>query len=339
MLFIDKKYVSIISSKFDGFKWKSSDVANCRCPLCGDSKKKKSKKRGYWYPRGDSYWYSCHNCGQNQSLRNFLKSFDYPTYEDYNLETYKESSGFYTKQQNQDQKSPEVPEIKASDLAQSKISPYINTKKLLSLREDHPAYQYVISRKIPIDRLAEFYYTPKFFEWASEWKEQFEDIKHDHPRLIIPFRDKLGNDIGFSARCFGDEPNKYIMIKFDSDSPDRLQYGLDRVNLSDTVYCVEGPVDSMFVNNCVASCNAALHTVDIADILIYDNQPRNKEVVDMISRGIDSGKGVVIWPEHFKYKDINNAIMEGEEDIQTLIDENTHYGLELKLKFTQWKKL
>jgi hypothetical protein len=95
----------------------------------------------------------------------------------------------------------------------------------------------------------------------------------------------------------------------------------------------------MFVNNCVASCNAALHTVDIADILIYDNQPRNKEVVDMISRGIDSGKGVVIWPESFKYKDINQAVVSGEEDIETLIDENTYYGLELKLKFTQWKKL
>jgi len=159
MLYIDKKYVSIISSKFDGFKWKSSDVANCRCPLCGDSKKKRSKKRGYWYPRGDSYWYSCHNCGQNQSLRNFLKSFDYPTYEDYNLEVYKESSGFTQKEQK-----PPEPELKASDLSQSKISPYLTTKKLLSLKEDHPAYQYVISRKIPIERLEEFVLHSKVFQ-------------------------------------------------------------------------------------------------------------------------------------------------------------------------------
>lgn len=333
MLFIDKKYVSIISSKFDGFKWKSSDVANCRCPLCGDSKTKKTKKRGYWYPRGDSYWYSCHNCGQNQSLRNFLKSFDYPTYEDYNLEVYKESSGFNPK--------PIVkePELKVSDLRQSKISPYLSIKKLLSLPEDHPAYRYVLNRKIPIEKLEDLYYTPKFFKWASQWKDGFENIKQDHPRLIIPFRDIRGNDIGFSARCFGPEPNKYIMIKFDNEDQTRLQYGLDKVDLTEDVYCVEGPVDSMFVNNCVASCNAALHTVEAADILIYDNQPRNPEVVEMISKGIESGRGVVIWPEWFEFKDINEAVMAGVEDIQTVIDENIYYGLELKLKFTQWKKV
>jgi len=336
MLYIDKKYVSILSSKFDGFKWKSNDLANCRCPLCGDSKQNKTKKRGYWYPRGDSYWFSCHNCGQNQSLRNFLKSFDYPTYEDYNLETYKESHGFSSNKSLQ-QAKPE-PTIVASQLVQKQISPYLSTKKLLSLPEEHPAYLYVISRKIPFERLEELYYTPKFFKWASEWKEQFEDIKHDHPRLIIPFRDQAGNDIGFSARCFGPEPNKYIMIKFDPLSDARLQYGMDRVNTKETVYCVEGPVDSMFVTNCVASCNAALHTVGIADILIYDNQPRNREVVDMIDRGIETGKAVVIWPSSFVYKDINEAVMAGE-DVQSIIDENTYYGLELKLKFTQWKKL
>lgn len=332
MLYLDKQFINNISSKFNGFKWKTRDVANCRCPLCGDSKKDKTKKRGYWFPRGDNYWYSCHNCGATHSLRNYLKQFEYPVYLEYNLESFKDKQGLVASK-------PKEPEISLSEVTQSAITPYAGAKRLLSLPEHHPAYQYLLDRKIPVERLSDLYYTPKFFKWASEWCEQFEKVNKDHPRLIIPFRNKAGVDIGFSARCFGPEQNKYIMIKFDNLSPDRLQYGLDKINYNDTIYCVEGPIDSMFVRNCVASCNAALHTVEFADILVYDNQPRNLEVVKMISKGIESDKAVVIWPEGFQYKDINEAVMRGEREIQNIIDDNVYYGLELKLKFSNWKKV
>ena len=334
MLYIDKKYLTILSSRFDAFKWKSNSIANCRCPICGDSKKKRSKMRGYWYPRGDSYWYSCHNCGLNYSLRNFVKIFDYALYEEYSMETYKETVGV-----TQTPKKIEEPEFSSSQFTQTKISPYLSAKPLLSLKEDHPAYLYVLGRKIPFERLESLYYVPKFFKWASQWKEELSSIKNDHPRLIIPFKDKSGTDIGFSARCFGPEANKYIMMKFDPDSEVRLQYGMEQIDWTENIYCVEGPIDSMFIKNCVASCNAALHTVECADILIYDNQPRNHEVVSLMQKGVESGKGVVVWPDWFSHKDINEAVMKGEEDIQNLIDEHTYYGLELKLRFSQWRKV
>ena len=73
-------------------------------------------------------------------------------------------------------------------------------------------------------------------------------------------------------------------------------------------------------------------------IWVYDNEPRNREIVNRISRTIDRGDQVVIWPSDIDEKDINDMVMTGK-DVQSVIKSNTYSGLEAKLKFTTWKKI
>jgi hypothetical protein len=73
-------------------------------------------------------------------------------------------------------------------------------------------------------------------------------------------------------------------------------------------------------------------------VWIYDNEPRNIEIVRRIGNTIDSGDSIVIWPNSIDDKDINDMVMSGL-DVQSVIESNTYSGLEAKLKFNTWKKI
>ena len=72
-IYVDKKYINLVSSSLDKFKWKSESIANCRCAICGDSSKSKIKARGYFYSKGNDFFYKCHNCNFSTNLYNFTK--------------------------------------------------------------------------------------------------------------------------------------------------------------------------------------------------------------------------------------------------------------------------
>ena len=71
---------------------------------------------------------------------------------------------------------------------------------------------------------------------------------------------------------------------------------------------------------------------------VYDNEPRNPQIVERIAKSIDSGDQVVIFPKDVKQKDLNDMFLAGH-DVQSLVESNVYQGLEAKLKFTQWKKV
>ena len=73
-------------------------------------------------------------------------------------------------------------------------------------------------------------------------------------------------------------------------------------------------------------------------IWVFDNEPRNREIVNRISKTIDRGDQVVIWPNHILEKDLNDMVLSGH-DVQTVIKSNTYVGLEAKLKFNTWKRI
>ena len=56
-LFLDQKYLSLISNRLPLFKKKKDNTYNCRCIICGDSMKKASKARGYFFPNKDKLQY------------------------------------------------------------------------------------------------------------------------------------------------------------------------------------------------------------------------------------------------------------------------------------------
>ena len=72
-------------------------------------------------------------------------------------------------------------------------------------------------------------------------------------------------------------------------------------------------------------------------ILVYDNEPRNREIVSRIERCIQRNQKVIIWPNNILEKDINDMVIAGH-NVQNLLESNTYSGLEAKLKFNLWKK-
>jgi len=319
---VDSKFIGLVSPKLHKFKRVKSNLYNFRCPICGDSKKNKSKTRGYLYAVKANTNFKCHNCGASMSLNNFLKQVDPAVHKQYVMEKFK--GGHTGRNFVIDQ-----PDIKFE-------APKFKKKLKLPKASDYPRPAgYLTARKLNPD---DFYYAEHFKKFVNSLKQTFDDTTHDEERIIIPLYYEK-NLIGLQGRSINPNPVKYITVMLDDDAP--KIYGLDNIRRDAPVYVTEGPFDSTFIRNAIAMCGA---DADVGrwgisnPVWIYDNEPRNREITNRISKTIDSGQSVVIWPESIDDKDINDMVMNGL-DVQSVIESNTYSGLEAKLKFTTWKKI
>ena len=319
---IDSKYIGIISPRLGKFKRVKSNLYNFRCPICGDSKKNKNKTRGYIYSVKTNTNFKCHNCGASMSFSNFLKHVDAPTHKQYSLEKFKEGhTGRNFVVEEPDFKF-EAPKFKKS----------LSIPKAF---ENPRSDGYLTARKLDSSK---FYYAKKFKKFVNTIKPTFDDTRYDEERIIIPIYYEK-NLIGLQGRSIDPNPVKYITVMFDDNAP--KIYGLDDVKKSEAVYVTEGPFDSTFIRNAIAMCGA---DADVSrwginnPVWIYDNEPRNREIVNRIDRTIDKGDSVVIFPSSIDEKDINDMVIAGH-DVQKIVECNTYSGLEAKLKFNTWKKV
>jgi len=111
--------------------------------------------------------------------------------------------------------------------------------------------------------------------------------------------------------------------------------------LSKPIFVIEGPFDATLVENSVAMCGSDLdlRSFGWSDyIYVYDNEPRNREIVNRIAKTIDRGDKVVIWPTSIVEKDINDMVL-GGQNIMDMLKSNTYSGLKAKIKFNNWKKV
>ena len=322
MDFVDVKYINLISPRLLKFKKVKNNLYNFRCPICGDSTRNKNKARGYLYQVKNNTNFKCHNCGVNVSFNNFLKQIDIEIHKQYTFEKFKEGKTGKNFTVEEPKFEFKVPTFK----------PKLN---LLKASENLESKKYLESRKLNPDK---FYYTDRFKSWTNSLKEVFDDTTKDEPRIIIPlfYQNTL---IGFQGRSLGASKVKYITVMLNDDAP--KIYGLDEIEKDKTVYITEGPFDSTFLHNAIALCGADgdVSKWGISNaVWIYDNEPRNSEIVSRISNTIERGQKVVIWPSNIKEKDINDMILSGL-NVQSVIELNTYSGLEAKLKFTTWKKI
>jgi len=322
MDFIDTKYINLLSPKFEKFKKVKNNLYNFRCPICGDSKKNKNKARGYLYQIKNNTNFKCHNCGINISFNNFLKKIDIVIHKQYSLEKFKEGKTGKNFTAEEPVFRFETPKFK----------PKLNLPKA---SENPDAKSYLERRKLNPDK---FYYADKFKSWTNSLKDVFDDTNKDEPRIVIPlfYQNTL---VGFQGRALGLSKIKYITVMLNDNAP--KIYGLDEIEKNKTVYITEGPFDSTFIPNSIALCGADgdVSKWGIDDcVWIYDNEPRNSEILSRISRVIEMGQKVVIWPSTIKEKDINDMVLTGL-NVQDVIESNTYSGLEAKLKFTTWKKI
>jgi hypothetical protein len=185
----------------------------------------------------------------------------------------------------------------------------------------------------------EFYYAQNFQEFVNTLKpDTFPDTRYGEERIVIPLVRK-NQLIGLQGRALSTNPIKYLTIMLDDDAP--KIYGLDSIDTRQPIYIIEGPFDSTFIKNSVAMCGA---DVDIGSfgwsdyIWVFDNEPRSREIVNRISKAIDRGDKVVIWPPSISQKDINEMVLSGHH-VQEVVESNVYQGLQANLKFTTWKKI
>ena len=320
-LYIDLKFIMMLSPRLDKFKKVRDNLFNFRCPYCGDSQKSQSKARGYFYRKKNDYFYRCHNCGKGTTFGKVLEYIDTMMYKEYIMERYKG-----------DTPKTEAPEFNFKAPKFKKIDPKLeNLTPINKLNGGHPARQFVESRQLPEEFYSDLYLCPKFFEWSKIQSQQ------EHPRLVIPFRDESGEVFAAQGRAFGKESPKYLTIKF-QDKP--KIFGLDRVDFAKRYYVVEGPLDSMFLDNCLAVAGADFRYLPPGDTtIVLDNEPRSREIIKQMERLIHQEHELVIWPTTITQKDINDMVLAGVEDIQTIIDNNTFSGLEATMKLAAWKRI
>jgi hypothetical protein len=328
MSYIDVKYIGLVSPQLQKFSKKKDSLYNFRCPYCGDSQKHQNKTRGYLFKVKNDFVFKCHNCGVGRTFTNFLKDNCPHLHNQYVMERYREGlTGKNTQTKNPDFnfKKPEFQKRKTG----------IDLEKISELNITHPARVYLEERKIK--DLDYFYYCPKFKEWTNSQRKVFPNLKQDGPRIIIPLRDKDGNMFGYQGRSMAPKAKiRYITIMLD-DSKTKI-FGMDRVNEDKPIYVTEGPFDSMFLSNSIAMCGSDVSMNNKNVVYVFDNEPRNKEIVSKYEKTIDNGEPIVIWPQHIAEKDINDMVMAGH-DVQSVVESNTYQGLEAKLKFTTWKKV
>lgn len=337
----DIKYTLLLSPKFEKYQRKNDYLFNVRCPLCGDSKKNKNKMRGFIFKKDNRLIYHCHNCGAGMSLGNLIKNMDAGLYHEYTMENYK--SG----QSNNSSFVKNTINIHPPKFGTVEKKLYENAESCDKLPPEHFCIQYLKRRKIPEKYYNILYYTNDFSKFCEEIHPNHGKIISSDKRLVIPFFDEYNELIAVSGRALekSDDKLRYVTLRL-NDSEEKLIYGLDRVKKSEKVLLVEGPIDSLFLNNSLASADANLgltaSSLNMKDItLVFDSEPRNREVVKLISKAIESGHNVVIWPETMIGKDINEFVMGGlsPDEIQNIISNNTFNGIEAKLKFNMWKKI
>ncbi len=320
---VDSKYIGMISSRLQKFKRVKDNLYNFRCPICGDSQKNKNKTRGYIYQVKNNTNFKCHNCGASMSFNNLLKEIDVSLHKQYTLEKFKEGHtgrNFVVEAPKFEFVKPVFK--KSIDLPKASTNSFAN--------------EYLVNRKIDPDK---FYYADKFMEWTNTQKQTFDTIKKDESRIVIPMYDENKNLIGFQGRALGKSFTKYITVMLDEEAP--KVYGIEKIDKTIAVYITEGPFDSTFICNSIAMCGA---DVDISNwgisnpVWIYDNEPRNREIVNRIGRTIDNGNSIVIWPTNIIQKDINDMVLSGH-DVMSVVELNTYSGLEAKIKFNNWKKI
>ena len=336
--YIDIKYLNIVSPQLQKFKKKSDNLWNFRCPYCGDSQKNKTKARGFIYKKKNDLFFKCHNCGVGTTVGKMIEYLDSKIHKDYIMERYKTGSDTITPK----------PEFKFNEPIFQKKDVFKPLKSISELEADHPVRKIVEKRKLPKESLQDIYLCNSFFKFTNTLiPNKFPILDGDHPRLMIPFRNEKGEIFAYQGRSFGNEQPKYLTIKL--QDRDKI-FGIDRVKKKEHIYVVEGPLDSLFLDNCIAVGGADFNRplsidgslISNGDLtVVFDNEPRNNEICKLIQKTIKSERKICLWPESMEYKDINDMILGGytKEEIEEIIKENTYQTASATVRFATWRKI
>ena len=349
---IDTKYINLLSSRLPKFQWKKQTLAVCRCPICGDSERSKSKARFYFYEKKGAFFCKCHNCDYGASLGWFLKGQDPSLYRQYTFEVLKETGERTHAPARTDAHTHGRTHARTVEDKVLSLLPRLDT-----LPKTHPAAEWAKMRKLPTTRLPLLYYAEDYGEWAKNIDPEVQ--AGDDPRIVIPILDRNGKVVGAQGRIIGsakqtktsfDKPHRsiirYITIKSDRNAS-KAWFGIDRCDPKSEVIVVEGPIDSLFLDNAVAmiglsdALNIPTELQGASLLYALDNEPRNKQVVEAMESVVDAGHKVCIWSDRFcGLKDINDMVLAGHSPASIMQDirVNSHSGIAAHVALKRWAK-
>lgn len=322
------KYISLLGEHLDGFKSLRSGIYNFRCPICGDSEKNSSKKRGYLFPKDGEYVFYCHNCGNSSSLKNFIKNVDSELYKEYQKDVLRFGRIKFDKKP-----------ITAKPWQFKKI----NLVSLKELDKEHPARVYVSSRNVPEEKLNGIKWCDDFRELIkNSMKDKYDVSKLPEKGIIFELKDLNGNVTGYQIRSIEKNCPKSQRFVICS-STEEHGFFYSELDMSKKIYIIEGCTDSLFLNNSIAVLSSALYRLHINDNCVYfnDQEPRNHEVCKQIAKCIDLGYKVVLLPtSEFEGMDVNDIVNSGVPyyELDKLFTKYTFSGIKAKLQFARWKK-
>lgn len=345
---LDKQFINIISPRLERFSWTRENIAKFRCPLCGDSQKVKSRRRGHFFYDSsiDEFRFKCFNCNEKSgwTFGPWLRAFDEQLFAEYNLEVFKEKG----ESRRPLQSLPSLPKVtqtkRLTQTVNRDLGMLHRMVTIADLPASHFARQYVEARVIP----EKFFGLMYFSEHMRDDILEFETDPDKQPlipndaRLVLPFWTQDGRLKIIQGRAFDPNANlRYSTVK--PDENDTKIYGEDRIDRKKKVLVVEGPIDSMFLPNCLATADSDLLSAD-GDIYITDNQYRNREICRIVDKIIATGKQIVLWPPTLPWKDINDMRRPDKgnmsnSDLFQVISTNVYSGLKAKMRFADLRKV
>ena len=338
MYYLEITYLERLASYLRNFKKISDRKFNFSCPFCGDSEKDKKKARGYVFDGEDKLRFYCHNCHKSTNIQGLLKHIDHSLFLEYKKEKYSGSAG---------------PAPISKEILQKKKEGSGKLRTSLPLcvtvhesGQGSLASKFCRKRKIPESFWGELYYTEVFGRMIDRIIPDKYKLVEVEDRLVIPFRSKSGNIFGLQGRALWHKsPVRYITCMFDDDV--EKVYGLDRVDMNRKFYVTEGPIDSMFLENAIAACGSDIcsQVTKLGSpknaVLVFDNEPRNKDIVKQYKKALESGFKVCVWPDFITCKDVNDMVLDGYPgwQVQELIDRYTFEGTVGLLQLSKWSKV
>lgn len=328
-------YAALLSDRVERFKKVRPGQYNFRCPFCGDSAKSKTTARGYLYTNTPKPNYHCFNQGCHRTFDKFLEEIAPDLYQQYLLDKVK-SGGYRGAGRRQATGTNPAGDRQST----AKLLVKKGLLRIDQLPDDHHALAYVKSRLIPEHQWPKLWYLESMAQLDPE-------IKHPATnRLAIPIQDRHHHLIAVTCRALDpSSPLRYLTHTVVRNVPQI--FGIEDVDISQTIIAVEGPLDSLFLPNAVAATGTSMervkHVLPMADIIfVLDNQPRHPDVVNKMRELLEQGQTVFVPPERLTGKDINQMVINREvtvEDLSWLISQHACSGLEGLARLSRWKKV
>jgi hypothetical protein len=341
-LWRDEKYLHLLSSQLSRFSSKGHHTFNFRCPICGDSETNKHKARGYCFAKGDILIFKCHNCALAIPFAALLRRLDRFHYDEYVMEAMAEE-----RQTSSAAPSLQTAPVTAPAPAPARpetpdgVSPLSAPTLAIA-----PVVAFMRERKVPEAVFPRLFGTLSANRWLTlrVGEEKAAKVCDGQPYLVQPLRLPDGTWYGAQLRMIARK--EYFTFRWSHD-PLKV-FGFEAWDPKKTVYITEGPIDSLFIPNAISTCGSDLlsgiqlaidqgvMSLTAPRVYVWDNEPRNKEIVRHIRTAVQTHESVVIWPREYP-KDINDMVRAGI-DVNTVIKRRTFQGLRAELEFASWLK-